>query len=246
MKKIITGHQPVYLPWLGLFHKISLADIFIFMDDAQYLIGDWNNRNKIKTPQGWMWLTVPVSLKKGSYQKINEIIIDNSKRGTKNDWQVKHWKSIECNYKRAKYFDKYADFFYDMYLQKQWDKLVALNEYQLKYFLEIFDIKIDFYKSSELNFTQSKSDLILEHCKRFNADTCVVGCLGKDYIIEQDFIKNNIKLIFQNYIHPQYNQLWGNFISHLSVIDLLFNEGDNSKKIIMSNNLMFGGKNELG
>ena len=148
MSRIVTGHQPVYLPWLGLFHKISLADIFIFMDDVQYLAQDWNNRNKIKTPHNWMYLTVPVSVKKSKSLLLKDILIDNSKKGTKDDWQVQHWKAINSNYKRAPYFNDYQQFFYDMYIKKRWEKLVEINEYQLRYFLKILGIEADFYRAS--------------------------------------------------------------------------------------------------
>jgi len=237
MSRIITGHQPVYLPWLGLFHKISLADIFIYMDDVQYLTQDWNNRNKIKTPQGWMWVIVPISIKKSSSVLLKDIVIDNSRKGTKNDWQVEHWKAINANYKRAPYFNEYADFFHDMYIDKRWDKLVDINEYQLRYFLKILGINIDFYKASELSFTQKKSDLILEHCTRFNSDTCVTGSEGRNYIKEDTFKDRGIKIYYQNYNHPKYNQLWGEFISHMSIIDLLFNHGLDILDILLSENI---------
>jgi len=238
MSTIITGHQPVYLPWLGLFHKISLADTFIFMDDVQYLTGDWNNRNKIKTPHDWMYLTVPVSVKKSRSLLLKDIRIDNSKKGTKNDWQVEHWKAIIANYKRAPYFSKYSDFFYDMYIDRKWERLVDINEYQLRYFLEVFDLYAKLYKASELNFTNKKSDLVLEHCLRFNSDICVVGCHGKDYIKERDFNERGIRVYYQNYLHPQYEQLWGDFIPYMSIIDLLFNHGNASLGVVASHNII--------
>ena len=237
-KIIVTGHQPVYLPWLGLFHKISLANIFIFMDDVQYLEKDWNNRNKIKTPHGPKWLTVPVSVKKSASPILKDIVIDTSRRGTKDDWQLEHWKTIEGNYKRAPHFNKYAGFFQDMYVQKTWEKLADLNEYQLKYFLKEFGISIEYYKASVLQFTQKKSDLVLEHCLKFKADICVTGALGKNYIKEEDFAARKIKVYYQNYSHPSYNQLWGEFAPFMSVIDLLFNHGAESWEIIAKGNIL--------
>ena len=110
---ILTAHQPVYLPWLGLFHKIAMADLFISFDQVQYLKKDWNNRNKIKSYKGPIWLTVPV-LSKGHYQKcICDIEINNSL-----PWARKHWRTINTSYAKAPYFRKYADFFEDLYHQK--------------------------------------------------------------------------------------------------------------------------------
>jgi len=236
-KIIVTGHQPVYLPWLGLFHKISLADIYIFMDDVQYLEKDWNNRNKIKTPHGAKWLTVPVSVKKSASALLKDIMIDTSRRGTKDDWQLEHWKTIEGNYKRAPHFKTYAPFFEDIYVKKTWEKLAELNEYQLKYFLEVLGIKTKFYKASEVGFTQKKSDLVLEHCLKFKASVCVTGAMGKDYIKEEDFANHSIKVYFQNYQHPVYQQLWGEFAPFMTVADLLFNHGEASPGIIAQGNI---------
>ncbi|MBO0529858.1 hypothetical protein EXQ38_07935 [Clostridium botulinum] len=125
---ILTAHQPVYLPWLGLFHKIALSDVYCFFDDVQYLRRDWNNRNKIKTSNGDIWLTVPV-LSKGHMEKsIKDIEINNTI-----DWRKKHWRAIYTSYKKAPYFSKYADFFEELY-KKEWYYLVELNEYMLKFF----------------------------------------------------------------------------------------------------------------
>ena len=103
---ILTAHQPVYLPWLGLFHKIALADEFVIFDQVQYLPKDWMNRNKIKTQIGSIWLTVPV-LRKGHRElKTSEIQINNSV-----DWRKKHLRSISINYQKTQYFEKYIPFF---------------------------------------------------------------------------------------------------------------------------------------
>jgi hypothetical protein len=124
-----------------------------------------------------------------------------------------------------------------MYVNKVWEKLSDLNEYQLRYFLDVLDIKTDFQRASELGFTKKKSDLVLEHCKRFDADICFTGCHGKDYIVSDDFKREGISLYFQEYVHPKYDQLWGEFVPYMSVIDLLFNCGPASKDIIMSGNV---------
>src|SRR5438105_15772232 len=102
---ILTAHQPVYLPWLGLFHKIALADLFVSYDQVQYLSYDWNNRNRVKTANGPVWLTVPV-LRKGHLQKrICDLEISYAR-----PWAQKHWRTIREAYGRAPYFDCYAEF----------------------------------------------------------------------------------------------------------------------------------------
>ena len=228
---ILTAHQPVYLPWLGLFHKIALAETFVYFDQVQYLPKDWMNRNKIRTKSGSIWLTVPVLRKGYRDLKTSEIEINNSI-----DWQKKHFRSISLNYKKSPYFENYIPFFEDVYSRK-WKFLGELNEYMLKWFLDELGIKVNFLNANDFKFQGEKSSLILNMCKELNASTYIFGVLGKDYADVQEFEKNNIGLIFQNYNHPKYSQLYRDFISHMSVIDLLFNHGPKSLEIILSNNI---------
>ena len=228
---ILTAHQPVYLPWLGLFHKIALSDAFCYFNDVQYQVKDYNSRNKIKTANGAIWLTVPVLTKGYREKKIKEIEINNSI-----DWRKKHWKSIYLNYKKAPYFNKYANFLEETY-KREWRYLVDLNEEMLKWFLEQLGIKVDYFKASELNFQSYKSELVLDMCKKLRADSYIFGALGKDYAQEENFVKNGVKIYFQDYKHPIYPQLYGEFMPYMSIIDLLFNCGENSLALLMSGNI---------
>jgi len=228
---ILTAHQPVYLPWLGLFHKIALAETFVYFDQVQYLPKDWMNRNKIRTKSGSIWLTVPVLRKGYRDLKTSEIEINNSI-----NWQKKHLRSISLNYKKSPYFENYIPFFEEVYSRK-WEFLGDLNEYMLKWFLDELGIKVNFLNAKNFKFEGEKSSLILNMCKKLDASTYIFGTLGKDYANVHEFEKNNIKLIFQDYNHPKYSQLYNEFVSHLSVIDLLFNHGPKSLEIILSNNI---------
>ncbi|MBN2569182.1 MAG: WbqC family protein [Deltaproteobacteria bacterium] len=227
---ILTAHQPVYLPWLGLFHKISLAHAFVSFNQVQYLQKDWNNRNKIKTAQGDIWLTVPV-LAAGHREKIlTDIEINNSL-----PWQRKHWKSILLNYKKAPFFEEYVSFFEDVYLKKEWQYLVDLNDYMLRWFLKTLGIDVEFVDARDKDFQGSKNALVLDMCVKMGAEKYIFGILGKDYADRIPFEKKGIKIYFQDYKHPTYPQLHGEFISHLSVIDLLFNCGPDSRRILTEN-----------
>jgi len=228
---ILTAHQPVYLPWLGLFHKIALAETFVYFDQVQYLPKDWMNRNKIRTKSGSIWLTVPVLRKGYRDLKTSEIEINNS-----TNWQKKHLRSISLNYNKSPYFENYIPFFEDVYSRK-WEFLGDLNEYMLKWFLDELGIKVNFLNAKNFKFEGEKSSLILNMCKKLDASTYIFGTLGKDYANVHEFEKNNVKLIFQDYNHPKYSQLYSEFVSHLSVIDLLFNHGPKSLEIILSNNI---------
>jgi hypothetical protein len=235
--RIITGHQPVYLPWLGLFHKISLADVFVFMDDVQYLQRDWNNRNKIKGPNGSFWLTVPVKLKGSSSRILKDIRINSEGWEGKNHWQKDHWQSLQICYGKTQYWDTYASFFEEFLMRKPWEWLVEVNEYLFLHFLRFLDLQVEFVRASTYGFEGRKSDLVLDHCRKLQADICVLGMHGHDYLVEDDFLQEGISLYYQDYQHPRYEQRFGEFISHLSIVDLLFNCGPNSRPILLSGNI---------
>ncbi len=231
MATILIAHQPAYLPWLGYFHKIALSDIFVILDSVQFEKNSFTNRNKIKTAQKPVWLTVPVLLKNHFKKTIKEIEIDNSQ-----DWPKKHWKSIYLNYKKAPYFNKYSDFFEDFY-KKKWDYLTNLNEYLLKWFLKELGIKVKYYKASELNLEGYKSDLVLNMSKKLGADLYIFGTLGKDYVEKEKFARQGIEIYFQDYGYPLYPQLYGKFLPYMSIIDLLFNCGNKSLEVLMKGNI---------
>ena len=228
---ILTAHQPVYLPWLGLFHKIALADMFISFNQVQYQPKDWNNRNKIKTAQEPVWLSVPVLRSGFLERKYTEIEINNSI-----NWGRKHFNSMQGSYAKAPYFKRYADFFEDTY-KKDWNTLVELNEYMLRWFLDTLGINVPVRRADEWTFQGMKSDMVLDMCLQAGADTYIFGAEGRNYADEQSFNEAGVEVLYQDYQHPEYPQLHGDFISHLSIVDLLFNCGDNSLEILMSGNL---------
>jgi len=229
---IIAGHQPNYLPYLGFFHKITLCDIFVIVDTVQYVKRGpfgWINRNKIRTPDDWLWLTVPV-LSKGKYtQSIIDTIIDNLK-----PWQHKHWRSITLAYQKAPYFHLYKDFFQKIY-ETKWERLADLNEVIIRYIISALDIKVEITKTSTIKAEGQGTGLIVAMCKKLGADTYVHGKHGKDYIDPTKFADNNIKCIYQEFNHPVYRQAYEPFIPEMSIIDLLFNHGKESLTILKGN-----------
>ena len=248
---IITGHQPNYLPYLGFFHKITMCDVFVIVDTVQYVKRGpfgWINRNKIRTPEGWIWLTVPV-LSKGKYtQNIIDTMIDNAK-----PWEHKHWRSINLSYQKAPYFNLYKDFFQKLY-ETKWEKLADLNEAAIKYIISALGIKVEITKTSLIEaeghasgqatgrsagrldrsaVADNGTDLIIDMCKKLGADTYVHGKHGKDYIDPSKFADNNIKCIYQEFNHPVYHQVYEPFIPEMSIIDLLFNHGPESLSVLI-------------
>jgi hypothetical protein len=226
--KIVSIHQPGYLPWLGFFKKIMYSDIFVFLDDVKFVKRQWHNRNQILTKDGPMFLTVPII--KNSGENINEIKISYDEK-----WNINHKKSLFYNYNKSKFFEQYWDFFEKVY-SKKFENLLELNTEIINFFIKELEIKTKIIFSSELGITEKKSELNLEICESLNADVYLSGIQGKNYLIEKDFEKKNIKIEYQNFQHPNYTQNHKSFVPNMAFVDLLFNEGKNSKKILENSN----------
>jgi WbqC-like protein family len=224
---VLTAHQPVYLPWLGLFHKISLADRFVSFDRVQYLPKDWNNRNRVKTANGPIWLSVPVHKHGHRDKPLAEIEIDN-----RTPWQRKHLRSLEHGYAKAPHFGEYRDFFEDVY-SREWTHLAALDDHMLRWFLDTLGIDVAFERASDHDFRGAKSELVLDMCRTLGAERYVFGAHGRDYADVDAFAAAGIEVVFQDYRHPVYPQLHGDFEPYLSIVDLLFNCGDASLEILL-------------
>jgi len=211
---------------MGYFGLIDIADIFVFFDDVQFVERSWQRRNRIKVPPGkWIWLSVPVVKKFG--QKINEVRINNNV-----DWADRHWKTIKFSYKRAPFFEKYAEYFAEIY-ERKWEYLVDLDITIIKMICEILGLDTSkFILSSDLNVSGKKTDRLLNVLEKIGADEYVSGPAAKAYIEIEKFKERGIQLYWFEFNHPVYPQLYGDFISHLSVIDLLFNVGDESLEVI--------------
>jgi len=227
---ILTAHQPLYLPWLGLFHKISMSDVFCLWGDVQFSPNDFIHRNRIKGPNGSILLTVPIKSHGHREKTINGMEIDNTK-----NWRKKHWKSMFLNYKNAPYFESYGDFFRKTY-EKEWRSISALDEHILKYLLKELGISVKFLRASECGFEGTKSARVLDMCKKLGADTYIFGMMGKDYADAKEFKKAGVELCFQSYKHPIYPQLHGDFLPNMSVVDLLFCMGEKSYSILTKGN----------
>ena len=226
---IITIHQPQYLPWLGYFDKARQADVFILLDNVQFKKNEWQNRNRIRTPQGWQWLTVPVYHEFG--EKINEVKIDN-----KIPWRSHHQKAIELNYGKAPYFEEYFPHFQKVWGQ-EWEKLSDINIHFARMIIDLLGIKTKIVLSSEYEVTSHKTTRLVDLCEYFDADTYLSGEGGMVYLDAEQFKAQDIKILIQQYQHPEYPQRWVHkntegFISHLSAIDLLFNCGPESLAVL--------------
>ena len=228
---ILTAHQPTYLPWLGLFHKIGLADTFCVLDTVQYEKNSFINRNKIKTSNGSLWLSVPVETKNHFETKIYDLRI------AERQWSRKHFKSIEHAYKKAPFYDDYISQLGEVLLGQKYIFLKDLNYELMKFFLKELKIETAVVFASDYNFVGKKSDLIIDMCKKLGATNFIFGSQGRDYVDYNLFQDTQIEISFQNYVHPEYPQLYNKFEPYMSIVDLLFNVGRNAREVIKQKNV---------
>lgn len=218
MKKVAII-QSNYIPWKGYFDIINDADLFIFLDDVQYTKNDWRNRNKIKTPQGLKWLTIPVG------SKLNRLICEVEIKD--NSWQKEHWMKIEENYKNAKYFELYRGFFEEIYLTKTWINLSELNQYIIKKIsLDILGITTEFINSNDLPQDGKKQDKVLSLIHAIDGDVYISGPAAKNYNKDELFEEQGVKLIYKDYAnYPEYEQFYMPFEHGVTILDLIFHKG---------------------
>lgn len=227
---IVTIMQPAYLPWLGYFQRIALADLFIVLDhvriDKSSKTG-FAHRNKVRTIDGWCWLTVPLKTK-GQYARLylNELEIDNDQ-----PWARKHMATLWHNYARAPYFAEHAAVVAGIY-ERQWDRLADLAQAMLDYQLDAFGIHTPRRYSSEMNVGGAKDELILNLCRAVEAHVYISGPFGRDYLRLERFAAAGIQVEFHDYRHPTYPQAFPGFEPYMAAIDLLFNCGPRSLAVL--------------
>lgn len=214
---ILSAHQPAYLPWLGYFDKIARADVFVYLDTVQFEKNSFINRNQIKTPQGPMWLTIPVRTKGHTSASLRSTEIDDAQ-----PWRTKHLKSIEMNYRKAPFFEECFPKIENLILKSE-TNLAEYCFHQLQFWLNEFAIDTQVVRLSELPIDSVKSDLVLDLCQYFSADYYFSGTLGRNYLIENDFNKLNISIEYQNFKSFTYPQLWGDFVPYLGILDYWMN-----------------------
>lgn len=224
---IVSINQPAYLPWLGYFDRISKSDIHIVLDHVQFEKNSNINRNKIRVINSWNWLTVPIKSK----SRFGNLVIKDLEIDNNILWKKKHLKAIKQNYSKAKFFSEHINFFEKIY-EKNWSQLVPLLDKINKYILEALDINTKIVYSSDLKPKSKKSRLILELCQKANAKKYISGPFGRDYLDLKSFENAGIKIEFHDYIHPTYAQINNGFVTYMSIIDLLFNHGNDSLKIL--------------
>jgi len=221
-RKYVAIHQPQFMPWMGYFEKWDRADLFILLDDVQYKKNDFINRNRIRQKNNIIWLTVPVSFH--NKQRINEIRIVQDEL-----WRDKIIKSLYIIYRGRPYFNDYFPYIEGL-LSKDWEYLSELNIEMLKLLASTLGIKTPLMLSSSIKVDTTKTERLIDLLTNVNATDYLCGQGAKNYLKDELF--QRIGLHWQEYKHPLYSQGLTPFISHLSVVDLIFNYGNKSLDII--------------
>lgn len=220
--------QPGYLPWLGFFDQLARSDVFVIYDDVQFDKHGWRNRNRVKSPAGPHWLTVPVLHSGRQSPLIQNVQIDSAQ-----PWARKHVGTLRQFYCKAPYTASYLPELEEL-LHRRWDLLVDLDLAVTLLLCRWLAITPRLERSSALGIKGGQSGRLLNHCRHFGATRYLSGAAARDYLDTQLFVHHGVEVVWQDYTHPVYPQLHGEFVSHLSALDLLLNCGDQSRSILLS------------
>jgi hypothetical protein len=220
MKKIAIL-QSNYIPWKGYFDLIASVDEFIIYDDMQYTKNDWRNRNIIKTPKNLEWITIPCGI--DINRRIRDVLLPLC------DWQRKHLKMFESNYKKAEFYNEIFSLIEPVYLDKKIKTLTEFNRVLIVLVCNYLNIKTKISYSWDYTLGEGKTERLINLCKQTKAQIYVSGLSAKNYLDEELFINSQIGIEWFDYnSYKEYPQLWGSFEHNVTVLDLLFNCGKNS------------------
>ena len=216
MKCVIL--QPSYIPWRGYFDQIRCADVFVFYDDVQFDTGGWRHRNRICTPAGPQWLTIPVK-HKGHLRKalqVKDVLIDWNQ-----NWIVKHWRSICQNYAKSPFFSDVASILQPFYESRP-ESLCDITIPLTIRIAQFMGFSTRFLRSSEMNVDGGQTERLINIVKATSCSHYISGPSAKDYIDETQFDTAGISLQYAVYNYPEYRQLCVPFNPQVSIVDLLF------------------------
>ncbi|MCP4549406.1 MAG: WbqC family protein [bacterium] len=231
--KTVAILQSAYVPWRGYFDLIRQSDEFVLYDDVQYTKNDWRNRNRIKTDTGFCWLTIPVSSKGRFGQTISEVEICDRR------WTAKHRKTLRTYYARAAFFDEVFPALRDLYEQVEGERFLScVNEFFLRELCKLLGIGTHISRSTDYEVCGGRVERLVDLCERLGATEYLSGPAAKTYLDESQFHEKGIAVCWMNYSdYPRYQQLFRPpFLSRLSILDLLLNEGlENSPNLLVPN-----------
>jgi len=227
MGKRTTIVQSNYIPWKGYFDLIGWSDEIILFDDVQFTKRDWRNRNLIKTPNGMLWLTIPVEVKGKFTQRICDSVVSVENK----NWARKHLSSIEQNYVKANFFQQYRPWLRDLFARAEGEAFLSkINHIFLTAICEVLGIKTKITWSMDYGIIDGKNERLIDLCKKSGASEYLSGPAAKDYMDLTAFANAGLKVTFADYSnYPEYTQLNPPFEHGVSVLDLIFNEGPRAR-----------------
>lgn len=228
MRKVVVIHQPDFLPYLGYFHRLLFADVFVVLDDVQFLRRGWHHRDKIKTRQGEAWLTL-------SIEKTDQTTLIRDVRLSRNpEWIEANLNLIAENYRQAAHFAVVFERLEAIYRAGH-QRLVDLNLALLKWLLAELGIDVRMVLSSSLAVSGTSNERLINLVKAVEGTDYLTGIGSKEYLREELFFDRAIQVQWQNFKHPTYTQLHGDFIPYLSAIDARFNcDKDTLRRMLRS------------
>ena len=226
----IAISQPTYLPWLGYFDLIDQVDAFVLLDNVQFEKQSWQQRNRIKTPIGLQWLTVPVMFRGRFGQLIKDVEIRDAEF-----WRT-HLRAIELNYRRSRFFNRYFEELSSRLKCTPGTMLTDLNCRLLEWFMSVMGVQTRVVLSSELRQPGRRTELLANICGSLGADQYISPLGSAVYLLEEGnvLVDKGVEVVFQHYEHPRYWQLFPPFQPYASIVDLVFNEGERSLEILRS------------
>ncbi len=217
---LVAIHQPQYLPWLGYLDKIDQADVFVILDNVQFKKNEWQNRNRIRTAQGWQWVTVPVLHRFG--QRIDEVCVNQTE-----EWASKHLRAVEMAYAKAPHVQAHWDGFRAI-LEQRWERLAAVNVAVIQWLCRAYGITTPLRLASEMTLRDEPTDRLVDICRAVGGTAYLAGAGAAGYMDMPRFEASGITLRVQDFHHPVYPQCYEPFVPGMAAIDLLFACGDDA------------------
>jgi len=229
MPKSVAIVQSSYIPWRGYFDLIAAVDEFILFDDVQFTRRDWRNRNKIKTPHGTQWLTIPVSVRGRFFQKICETEVSDT------SWPSAHWRTLQHQYARAPHFRAFRDTFQEIYAGRLSTRLSEINHAFLTAICRLLEIPTRLTWSMDYRVIEGRTERLIDLCRQAGATRYLSGPRAREYMDEGQFAQAGVELQYFSYDdYPEYHQLHPPFDHYVSILDLIFNTGSEARRYMKS------------
>jgi len=226
--RVVSIIQSNYIPWKGYFDIINQSELFVLYDEVQYTNNDWRNRNRIKTAHGIQWLTIPVHYVAKFEQSIKDTKIAQP------NWYAKHWKTLQMVHGRAPYFKHYKDRLEALYMSMEGvEYLSEINETFLRAICQWLGIHTEFKHSTDFAPTKGRVERLIHLCEQAGATHYLSGPSAMSYIEGVAFEPHHIQLCYMDYEgYAEYPQAYPPFEHKVTILDLLFNVGDDAPKYL--------------